>query len=1435
MIVFKYLFLSLFFICISMAEEVGIPYIPLAHAKDVNFIDNNKTILISGSEDSTVKIWDIAQKKLIKTFKKHKFPIQYVKLIPKENLVLSIDKKSQLYLWNIKTEKIIKEYKLPLENFSSLSYIPTTTLLFMSGEKTIILNLLTGKEFDATFFYKGYYSLSKFSKTAQDEKKILVQTPNEIILYDINGTLEQNIPYQDRLCTAALSNDLKYIAATFDTKEMLIWDRENGKLLKTIKTKKGCGNDSLEFSPSSKYIGLGSGYEVYVWDVEESKEILYAHHDGQIHDNTFSFIDDHSYLVGLWNGKVKYFNIDKNKEIPFNTYSRQISKVAFSKDSKQMYASNHPYFQGSSIPKKYYSILNYKTKEETKLFLSKREELITALSLNKKRLTLGHFNGFITIWDLKKKVKIKEKKVFDDSIEYIDISEDKNMLALTNHSGEVTVLDTNSSEILFNIKNNQEYSRNLKFSPNGEYLLYVDSYSYKVWKTSNWKNQLDANITVSSSLGIEFKDNNTLLMVEDDSIVEYSLLTKEKRNLFNLKAFIVTNKLADNDMYQLNDYQFSHDRNTLLFTVNNKTYILNLKTKVNIPIELLFENSGFLSKTFDFNFNDTIVSTVYKFTLHQWDVNTGKKIDTYSLYTQHMDNYSKFFEPRGDIGISYSKNSHLVASAVSQTLIEPSILDKINIWDIEKIKVTDRLTAEQYQYISDFVVSDKKIIYASDSKLTEVNLEGNKTTEVKTYDIHHQKILLWKDKYLLDMFKNELYLIDKEKNKRVKTFKTEEGDFISAFISPNGKEIMSFTKKPSPNRQYNDKNLTMVIYDIETGKTLGKNTIYADAVEVNENADMFALIINSIGTAQDALLGSYPSMATIVNIKNNEVAMLKGHKDTINSIAFSKDNTSVVTGSKDGTMKLWNTSSGELLHTYSGHEGSVNSVMFHPEKPYIVSASSDGTIRYWNIKNNQLVVTFISFDNEWVVLTPEGFFNGTQKGIKALNILYDPVHIGEMSNVFDIFFRPDLVKLKLNGTDISVYTKNTNLKRALKNKPPIVKLSSINKMQVDKEIYYTNQENATLTFNVNEHDGGSIGLIRIYQEGKLIQTIGEGKVNKQSANIDTIIEQEKLDSTVKENQKTYIASLSKSIQGDISIEGTIAKVKPKKTTNRSGTYELEIELKSGKNEISIEAFNKTNTVTSYRENITINANIPKQKPKLYAIVAGVNEFEAPSVNNLKYSQNDAQTIKKTAEQQMKTVFDEVEVIYLTGKEVTKENILKAAQNIAKKAKLDDTVLFYISTHGRAARGKLYLVPYNNKSVKNWIDFEQTFQAVQSIKALNQIFIIDACESGKANDIVSSVYDSRASVLAKSSGVHMLLATTKGTFAFEHPDKNIKNGVFTYRILEALKDHTIDTNKDSLISILELSKKLKEPANNVDYQYPVIRNVGKDVDLERINE
>ena len=222
------------------------------------------------------------------------------------------------------------------------------------------------------------------------------------------------------------------------------------------------------------------------------------------------------------------------------------------------------------------------------------------------------------------------------------------------------------------------------------------------------------------------------------------------------------------------------------------------------------------------------------------------------------------------------------------------------------------------------------------------------------------------------------------------------------------------------------------------------------------------------------------------------------------------------------------------------------------------------------------------------------------------------------------------------------------------------------------------------------------------------------------------------------------------------------------------------------------------------------------------------------VSDLKYAQKDAQDIDAALEElKGKGLYEEVHVTQLIGKDLTKAKLMQAVSDIAKQANPEDSIVFYVSTHGRAREGKLLLAAQDSTNLEKFIDFEQTFKAIQSIRAFNQVFIVDACESGQANDIVSSVYDAKASVLAKTAGIHMLLATTKGTSAFESQDPNVKNGAFTAKILSTLKDKATDKDKDGRISVIELSDKLKEGSVSTA-QYPVIRNVGRDVQIRVVN-
>ncbi|MBN2824001.1 MAG: caspase family protein [Campylobacterales bacterium] len=477
-------------------------------------------------------------------------------------------------------------------------------------------------------------------------------------------------------------------------------------------------------------------------------------------------------------------------------------------------------------------------------------------------------------------------------------------------------------------------------------------------------------------------------------------------------------------------------------------------------------------------------------------------------------------------------------------------------------------------------------------------------------------------------------------------------------------------------------------------------------------------------------------------------------------------------------------------------------------------------------KNKNIIARMIKDEmkkynnSDGMTLLQDGYFTGGKSVPVSTSMDLKSIPIFQL---YDHFFRPDLVKLKLDGNEKEYQnaTKRMSYAEALKNPPPTI--------QFKNKKLITDKNKLTIPFVITDNQGG-VGVIRIYQEGKLIQTIGDGNISRVSANLDAIIEQNRLDSLNQTNQKNLVAFLSKAI----SVNQSVAKSKSNNTiTNRAGKYSVEIDLVSGNNEIAIEAFNKTNTVASFRETMSIEANIPKKEPKLYAIVIGIDDFEEINQTlHLNYAQKDALMLKEAIEKSSNKSFSDIEIKHLEGKQVIKATIFKTIQTIREKAKLEDTIIFYISTHGRAIHGDLYLVPYNNGDSRNWLEFAQLFNAVQSIKALNQIFIVDACESGQANDIVSSVYDSRASVLAKSAGVHMLLATTKGATAYEPKKGSNKVNTFTQRILRAIEDKTTDTNNDNMISIVELSNKLKSNMNEVKYQYPIIRSVGSDVQLLR---
>ena len=53
--------------------------------------------------------------------------------------------------------------------------------------------------------------------------------------------------------------------------------------------------------------------------------------------------------------------------------------------------------------------------------------------------------------------------------------------------------------------------------------------------------------------------------------------------------------------------------------------------------------------------------------------------------------------------------------------------------------------------------------------------------------------------------------------------------------------------------------------------------------------------------------------------RNRSSRTLKGHSDYVRSVSFSPDGASIVSGSRDNTVKVWSVESGECVTTFEGH------------------------------------------------------------------------------------------------------------------------------------------------------------------------------------------------------------------------------------------------------------------------------------------------------------------------------------------------------------------------------------------------------------------------------------------------------------------------------------------------------------------------------------
>jgi hypothetical protein len=107
---------------------------------------------------------------------------------------------------------------------------------------------------------------------------------------------------------------------------------------------------------------------------------------------------------------------------------------------------------------------------------------------------------------------------------------------------------------------------------------------------------------------------------------------------------------------------------------------------------------------------------------------------------------------------------------------------------------------------------------------------------------------------------------------------------------------------------------------------------------------------------------------------------------------------------------------GTQLFNLAGHLGRVNATAFLPSGERVITGSQDGTAKVWSTRDGALIATLISNANgDWLVVTPEGFFSASSPSAASLLSVVGGLRVYSIDQFWQALYRPDLVKEKLAG------------------------------------------------------------------------------------------------------------------------------------------------------------------------------------------------------------------------------------------------------------------------------------------------------------------------------------------------------------------------------------------------------------------------------------
>jgi len=265
----------------------------------------------------------------------------------------------------------------------------------------------------------------------------------------------------------------------------------------------------------------------------------------------------------------------------------------------------------------------------------------------------------------------------------------------------------------------------------------------------------------------------------------------------------------------------------------------------------------------------------------------------------------------------------------------------------------DNITAVKFHPLFSLVVSASKDatikVWDFESGEFERTLKGH-TNSVQSLDFDHTGNLLVSSSADLS-----IKIWDFQTFECKKTLHGHDHNVSSVLFLPSGDQIVSASR---------DK--TIKFWETSTGyciKTLRGHEDWIREIVITDDGTLLASC-------------SHDKTVRLWDLAKSEcIHIMSDHSHYIESLAFSpaalttleapdgkvyKGKPSVpgvflASGSRDKTIKIWETATGQCIMTLIGHDNWIRGLQFHPEGKYLLSVSDDKSIRVWDLKQGRAI------------------------------------------------------------------------------------------------------------------------------------------------------------------------------------------------------------------------------------------------------------------------------------------------------------------------------------------------------------------------------------------------------------------------------------------------------------------------------------------------